>query len=82
MKYKIEIKPRAMKDLRGMPRDRIENILAKIECLQDNMAGDVKRLTNHTPEYRLRAGDYRVLFEVADDIITVCRVKHRKDAYI
>ncbi|MFB2880390.1 type II toxin-antitoxin system RelE family toxin [Floridanema aerugineum] len=42
---------------------------------------DVKRLTNFTPEYRLRVGDYRVLFEIEDNIILVYRIKHRSDAY-
>ncbi|MBI4828428.1 MAG: type II toxin-antitoxin system RelE/ParE family toxin [Nitrospinae bacterium] len=40
-----------------------------------------KKLTNHSPEYRLRVGDYRVLFDVDGDKIAVYRVKHRKNAY-
>jgi mRNA interferase RelE/StbE len=39
-------------------------IIDALEKLQDDLAGDVKRLTDFTPEYRLRVGDYRVLFEV------------------
>ncbi|MDM3847075.1 MAG: type II toxin-antitoxin system RelE/ParE family toxin [Aphanizomenon gracile PMC638.10] len=34
-------------------------------------------LTNFTPEYRLRVGDYRVLFELEEQTIIVYRVKHR-----
>lgn len=49
--------------------------------MQDSLTGDVKRLTNFTPEYRLRVGRYRVLFEIEDDVIRVYRVVHRKDAY-
>jgi len=45
------------------------------------LAGDVKRLTNYTPEFRLRVGDYRVLFEVEGETIVIYRVLHRKDAY-
>ena len=41
----------------------------------------MKRLTNYTPEYRLRVGDYRVLFEIEEDALVIYRVKHRKDAY-
>jgi mRNA interferase RelE/StbE len=44
-------------------------------------AGDVKKLTNFTPEYRLRVGDNRVLFEVVGNRIIVYRIIHRKDAY-
>jgi mRNA interferase RelE/StbE len=49
--------------------------------LADGLAGDVKRLTNFTPEYRLRVGNYRVLFEVEQDRIVIYRVKHRREAY-
>jgi mRNA interferase RelE/StbE len=41
----------------------------------------VKRLTNFNPEYRLRAGNYRVLFEIEMNKVMICRIKHRKDAY-
>ncbi len=41
----------------------------------------MKRLTNYTPEYRLRVGDYRVLFEIEEDVLVIYRVKHGKDAY-
>lgn len=81
MTYDIEFKPRAVKDLKSLPKAAQERILAKIELLRNNLAGDVKRLTDFTPEYRLRVGDYRVLFEVEDNRIIVYRVLNRKDAY-
>ena len=43
--------------------------------------GDVKQLTNFSPEYRLRIGDYRVLFEVEQNKIAIYRIRHRKDVY-
>lgn len=49
--------------------------------LGDNWAGDVKRLTNFTPEYRLRIGDYRVLFEIENKSLIVYRVRHRREVY-
>jgi mRNA interferase RelE/StbE len=45
------------------------------------LRGDVKRLTNFTPEYRLRVGNFRVLFEIEDKEIVIYRIVHRKDAY-
>jgi mRNA interferase RelE/StbE len=42
-----------------------------MEALQQDLAGDVKKLTNHTPEYRLRIGNYRVLFEIEDEVVIV-----------
>ncbi|HEX7721168.1 MAG TPA: type II toxin-antitoxin system RelE/ParE family toxin [Pyrinomonadaceae bacterium] len=56
-------------------------IVEKLAGLQDNLAGDVKRLTNSTPEFRLRVADYRVLFEIEGNKVLVYRVRHRKDAY-
>jgi mRNA interferase RelE/StbE len=43
---------------------------------------DMKNLTNFTPEYRLRVGRFRVLFEIEDRIrIIVYRIVHRREAY-
>jgi mRNA interferase RelE/StbE len=42
---------------------------------------NVKRLTNFEPAYRLRIGDYRVLFDVSEDTIEIGRVLHRKNSY-
>ena len=56
-------------------------VIEKIEALANNLAGDVKRLTNFTPEYRLRVGNYRVLFEVEGTKVVIYRVRHRRDAY-
>jgi len=46
-----------------------------------NLKGDVKKLNDFTPEYRLRVGKYRVLFEIDKDKIVIYRVKHRKYSY-
>jgi mRNA interferase RelE/StbE len=46
-----------------------------------HLAGDVKRLTNHSPEYRLRVGDWRVLFDVDADTVLIRHVSHRSRAY-
>ncbi len=81
MQYDFEFKPRAIKDLGQLAlRDR-RRIMERIEAMRDDLAGDVKRLTNFTPEYRLRVGTYRVLFEVVGSTIVVYRVVHRREAY-
>ena len=49
--------------------------------LRDDLAGDVRLLTNFSPEYRLRVGDYRVLFELEGSKIVVYRVRHRREVY-
>ena len=81
MKYLVQFKPKAIKDLGKLPIEVQNRILTKIETMEDNLQGDVKRLTNFTPEYRLRVGDYRVLFEIGGGIIIIYRIKHRQSAY-
>ena len=52
----------------------------KIEALVER-DGDIKRLVQFQPTYRLRVGNYRVLFEIESDKIVVYRVLHRREAY-
>lgn len=81
MNYQIEFKPRAVKDLTALSATESRRIVAKIEALGNGLTGDVKQLTNFTPEYRLRVGNYRVLFEVEEKSVVIYRVFHRKDTY-
>jgi mRNA interferase RelE/StbE len=81
MKYKIEFKPRAAKDLRSINRDDAQRILAKIRAMENDLTGNVKHLTDFEPQYRLRVGNYRVLFNVEGDGVIIYRIKHRREAY-
>ncbi len=82
MKYAIDLKPRAVKDLKRLEVKHAERVVAGLRRLQDDLAGDVRRLTAGSSEYRLRVGDYRVLFEVEDgDHVVVYRVAHRREVY-
>ena len=81
MIYQIEFKPRALKDLKALEKGDARRITEKLSLLKDDLAGDVKRLTNFTPEFRLRVGNYWILFEVEGEKVLVYRIRHRKDAY-
>lgn len=82
MRYEIDFKPRAIKDLKSIDKKEVKRIIEKIEKLSNDLSGDVKRLTNFTPEYRLRIGNYRVLFEIVEkNNIIIYRIRHRKDVY-
>jgi mRNA interferase RelE/StbE len=81
MKYQLEIMPKAARDIKNIPKKDVVKIIEKINEMMGGLKGDVKRLTNFTPEYRLRYGDWRVLFEVEDDRIIIYRIMHRKDIY-
>ncbi|HUJ11476.1 MAG TPA: type II toxin-antitoxin system RelE/ParE family toxin, partial [Verrucomicrobiae bacterium] len=56
-------------------------ILRKIERLQAGLHGDIKRLQNADVTYRLRMGNYRVLFDVEESVIVIRRVGNRRDVY-
>ena len=81
MKYQLEIMPKAARDLKSIPKKDVVKIIKKINEMKDGLKGDVKRLTSFTPEYRLRYGDWRVLFEVEGDRLIIYRIMHRKDVY-
>lgn len=81
MKYVIELDQKAIKDLKKIPLIDRKKVINKIDRLAENLEGDIKKLTNHTFEYRLRAGNWRVLFEIEKEKIIVYRVLNRKEAY-
>jgi mRNA interferase RelE/StbE len=82
MRYEVELKPRARKDLRRIAKPDAARVIGALEKLEEDLVGDVKRLTASTPEYRLRVGDYRVLFEIErTNRVVVYRVRHRRESY-
>ena len=79
---KIEIRKSAIKDLKRIDIKAKDSIHAKIaELIGFPKISNIKKLTNFEPSYRLRIGDYRILFDILDDTIIVGRVLHRKESY-
>lgn len=84
MTYQIEISNRAVKQLKKLSTDIRERINKKILDLAKNpRSSGVVKLENTDNKYRIRVGNYRVLYEIKDDvlIIKVIRVGHRRDVY-
>ncbi len=80
-RYRIEYGSVAQRDLDFLP-DRIrKQILRKIERFETGLHGDIKRLHRADAAYRLRMGDYRILFDVAADVIVIRRIGGRKTIY-
>jgi mRNA interferase RelE/StbE len=78
----VQIDDKAMKDLSRLDKKEATKILIKIESLESfPNVSSVKKLTNFIPPYRLRVGDYRILFDVENHLLTVYRIKHRSNAY-
>ena len=74
--------PEARADLRAIDRETALRVLRAIDAFLENGVGDVKKLRPPRQEFRLRVGDYRVLFLLKEQLtIEILRVLHRKDAY-
>ncbi len=84
MKYQIIIMPDASKQLAGLPRRIQEQIGRKIDSLAaDPRPRQSKRLTGAEYLYRLRSGDYRIVYQIEDEIVTVLvvRIGNRREVY-
>jgi mRNA interferase RelE/StbE len=83
-RYTVLFKPSVDKELRKLPRVIQKRIVAAVEDLQDDPRprGCVK-LKGEEELWRIRVGDYRVVYAIRDDqlIVLVVRVAHRKDVY-
>ncbi|MCH7731557.1 MAG: type II toxin-antitoxin system RelE/ParE family toxin [Candidatus Marinimicrobia bacterium] len=82
--YKIQIKKSAQKSLLKIPRKTREILAEKIYRLGVDEKGlDIVKINKEKNLYRLRHGDYRVIYEKLKKelIILVIRIKHRKEVY-
>lgn len=83
-KYEIRITKEAAKELRNLPQWEQSKIRLKIQNLANSPRphGSVK-LAGFDNRYRVRQGDYRVIYEIFDDevVVQVVRVAHRREVY-
>jgi len=81
--YKLLITRSASKELEEVPRKDRNRIIAKIRGLQGDPRPPGSEKLSGDDKYRLRQGDYRILYEIEDPqlIITVVRIGNRRDVY-
>ena len=82
--YKIIFKPSVEKDLLGLPKAVVERVVKRIEDLRtEPFPPGCVRLEAAERLFRVRIGDYRVVYEVDGKakLITVHYVRHRRDVY-
>ena len=82
-KYKIEIKRSALKEIHSLPKKNLKRVLAKIESLAENPRPFDSQKLSSQEKYRVRVGDYRILYSIEDNILIVFIVKvaHRREVY-
>ena len=84
MAYRVEVERSAKKELTALPKRDQRPVGLAIDSLADNPRPEgVRKLTGTEDAYRLRVGDYRIVYQIADNVLTVfvVRVGHRKDVY-
>lgn len=84
MSYEVKFSKGAKKQFRKLPLDIQERIQTKINDLAiEPRPNGVKKLQVDDNSYRVRVGDYRVIYELNDDvlIVTVIKIGHRSEIY-
>lgn len=82
--YDIELTRNATRELRRLNNPILRRLLNAIEDLKENPRPQgSKKLVNTEELWRIRVGDYRIVYSIADEIkiVTITRVAHRKDVY-
>ena len=82
-RYRVIIKKPVAKDLKGIPKKDVRRILSSINALADDPRPAATKKLSGQERYRLRQGNYRILYEIEDDRLIVCvvRVGDRRDVY-
>ena len=82
--YQIEWKASALRELKRLDRQVVPRIVAAVESLTTQpLPVGVSKLQGTQRTYRIRVGNYRVIYELYESrlVVEVVRVRHRKDAY-
>jgi mRNA interferase RelE/StbE len=83
-RYAIQIKPSARRELENLSDRLIARLMPKIERLADDpRPPGCRKLRGYKDLWRVRVGDYRVVYIIEDDnkMVTVTRIAHRREAY-
>lgn len=84
MSYRIEVKKSAAKALKKIPKADRKRIVDKIDNLAISPPNpDTTKMKGSNPFHKVRVGDYRIIYEIQDDVLLILIVKigHRKDIY-
>jgi len=81
--YRVEFKKSVAKDLKSIPKKDVQRIMTRIESLADDPRPQQAEMLTGDDKYRIRQGVYRILYQVEDDVLTVCvvTVGHRREVY-
>ena len=81
MRYSVIFTDEVKAGLHALPLALRREIGHKLFLLEEDLAGNVKKLKGSRNEYRLRVGDHRALFALEGRTVTIYAVGNRKDIY-
>ena len=84
MAYRIELSPRVQRDLKALDGSVRRRIKQRIDALAENpYPSGIKKIEGEDDLYRLRVGDYRILYQVKGNIllILIVGIGHRREIY-
>lgn len=82
--YAVEVKPPARKELEALPDNVLSRVMYKLEALAGNPRPvGCKKLKGYKNQWRIRAGDWRVVYMIDDaaKVVSVTRIAHRREVY-
>ena len=83
--YRVLIKPSAAKEIEAVDqkRDRQRIVAKALALAEESRPAGCEKLAGESDRYRVRVGQYRIVYSIADDdlVVLVVRVAHRKDVY-
>ena len=82
-KYRIYIKPTAVKELQRIPKQDVTRIIEKVRGLSSDPRPPGCEKLSLEEKYRIRQGKYRIIYAIEEDklVILVIKIGHRKDVY-
>lgn len=83
MSYTVQLLPAAVRAIRKLPPEARTRVAAAIELLGDDPRPPAAKKLTGRPEWRVRTGDYRVLYRIEDSVLTIVIVHagHRREVY-
>lgn len=83
MSYTVQLLPAAVRAVRKLPPEARTRVAAAIELLGDDPRPPAAKKLTGRPEWRVRTGDYRVLYRIEDSVLTIVIVHagHRREIY-
>jgi mRNA interferase RelE/StbE len=82
--YKVFLEKRAEWEIKRLPAEILHRIIPKLKTLSENpKPPGCRRITGAKNDWRIRIGDYRIIYEIDDreKAVKVMRIRHRKEVY-